>query len=285
LDDGDHPELDMTDELDAKGIRTYQSLIGALQWAVSLCRFDIHCAVMTLGRFRVAPKQGHLDRAKRVYGYLSRFPDGAIRFRTGVPAQVEAPKYEWMQSVYGNAQEELPWNMPTPKGKAVQVTTYEDANLYHDWTTGRAAMGMLHFLNKTPVEWFSKRQNTVETATYGSEFVAAKAGTEQIMDFRYTLRMLGVPMSGPARMYGDNESVVKSSTIPHSTLSKRHNALAYHRVREAIASGVLDFVHMNGKQNPADVLTKFLPHAVFRPLIVPILFWKGNTLDRGSSQV
>ena len=104
------------------------------------------------------------------------------------------------------------------------------------------------------------------------------------MDFRYTLRMLGVPLSGPAVMYGDNESVIKSTTIPHSTLSKRHNALAYHRVREAVASGVLNFLHIPGMQNPADVLTKFLPHATFRPLIVPILFWRGDTAQRGLSQ-
>src|SRR6476469_567191 len=184
---------------------------------------------------------------------------------------------DWIQSVYGNAKEELPWNMPTPKGRDVQITTFEDANLFHDWTTGRAAMGMLHFLNKTPIEWFSKRQNTVETATYGSEFVAAKTATEQIMDFRYTLRMLGVPLHGPAIMYGDNESVVKSSTIPHSVLTKRHNSLSYHRVPEGIASGVLHFAHIPGKQNPANVLTKYLLHSVFRPLIEPILFWKGNT--------
>ncbi|GKZ00699.1 hypothetical protein MPSEU_001021900 [Mayamaea pseudoterrestris] len=284
LDDGDHPELDLTEELDARGIQQYQSLIGALQWAVTLCRLDIHCAVMTLGRFRCAPRRGHLDRAKRVCGYLAEYPDAAIRFRTKIVDHGEPTKYDWLQSVYGNSSEELPWNMPIPKGKPVQLTTFMDANLYHDYTTGRSAMGVLHFLNQTPVEWFCKRQNTVETATYGSEFVVAKTATEQIMDFRYSLRMLGVPLSGPAWMFGDNESVKKSSTIPHSTLSKRHNALAYHRVREAIASNVLYFEHIFGKQNVADVLTKFLPHATFRPLIIPILFWKGDTANRSLSQ-
>jgi hypothetical protein len=138
-------------------------------------------------------------------------------------------------------------------------------------------MGILHFVNQTPVEWFSKRQNTVETATYGSEFVVARTATEQIIDLRYTIRMLGVPLDGPAWMFGDNESVVKSATIPHSSLMKRHNALAYHRVREAIAAKVLCFCHIPGNQNPADVLTKFLPWATSWPLIEPILFWKGET--------
>jgi hypothetical protein len=59
---------------------------------------------------------------------------------------------------------------------------------------------------------------------------------------------------------------------------KHHNALAYYRVHEAIASKVLHFIHMPGTQNPADVLTKFLPHYVFCPLVEPFLFWKGETV-------
>ena len=61
------------------------------------------------------------------------------------------------------------------------MTSYVDANLYHDMLTGRSVTAVLHFLNQTPVEWFSKKQPTVETATYGSEFVAAKTSVQQIM--------------------------------------------------------------------------------------------------------
>jgi hypothetical protein len=61
------------------------SLIGQCQWLVSLGRFDISSAVMTLSRFRAAPRLGHLERAKRIYGYLKKFSGGKIRVRTGVP--------------------------------------------------------------------------------------------------------------------------------------------------------------------------------------------------------
>jgi hypothetical protein len=70
LEKGDHPKIDTSDLLDEKGIQQYQSLIGAMQWAVSIGRIDITTAVMTLSGFRTAPRIGHLDRAKRVYGYL-----------------------------------------------------------------------------------------------------------------------------------------------------------------------------------------------------------------------
>ncbi|GKY94554.1 hypothetical protein MPSEU_000421100 [Mayamaea pseudoterrestris] len=279
LRDGDHPELDETKELDDDGIAKYQSIIGALQWAVSLCRFDIHCAVMTMGRFRAAPRAGHLERLKHICGYLRRYPDGAIRFNVSIPTDeryATVDKMDWDYSVYGKICEELPWNMPTPRGKAVRMSTFEDANLYHDYTTGRAAMGMLHMLNGTVVDWFSKRQATVETATYGSEFVAARVSTEQIMDLRFTLRMLGVPLDGPSWMFGDNKSVTQSSNLPHSSLTKRHNALAFHRVREAIAAGIINFNHIMGTTNPADVLTKFLPRATASKHLKNLLFKESN---------
>ena len=81
----------------------------------------------------------------------------------------------------------------------------------------------------------------METATYGSEFVPAKTATEQIMDIRNTQRYLGVPIMTKAYMFGDNKSVVMSSTIPQSILNKRHNILSYHRVREAFAAKILEF--------------------------------------------
>jgi hypothetical protein len=279
LDKSDHPELDTTEELPIDKIKIYQSLIGALQWAVTLGRFDIFAAVMTLGRFRAAPRLGHLERLKRICGYLRRHPDGTIRFRTGTPdhQNYKTPVQDWQYTFYRGEKEELPSDMPKPKGKPVKLTTFVDANLLHDLTTGRSATGVIHLVNQTPIEWYSKRQSTVETSTYGSEFVAARLATEQIMDLRYNLRMMGIPIDGPTYMFGDNASVVTSGTIPHSTLSKRHVALAYHRVREAVATGVIIFLHIEGKENPADILTKFLPHTVFWPFVRPLLFWRGDT--------
>jgi hypothetical protein len=83
-------------------------------------------------------------------------------------------------------------------------------------------------------------------------------------------------VDGKAYMFGDNQSVITSSTIPHSSLNKQHNALSYHRVRKEVASNILWFFHIWGKDNPSDVLTKFLGFNVFWPLIKPFLFWRGQ---------
>ena len=110
-----------------------------------------------------------------------------------------------------------------------------DANLNHCLATGKSLTGCFHHVNKTPVDWYSKKLATVETATYGSELVAAKTATEKIINIRQTLRYLGACIGSKSLLFGDNRSVVTSATLPHSTLTKCHNILAFHKVREAIA--------------------------------------------------
>jgi hypothetical protein len=280
LEKGDHPEIDTTDFLDFDGIKKYQSLIGSLQWAISLGRFDVATAVMTLSAFRAAPRKGHLERARRVVGYLYKMKHGSLRYRTTAPDFSDLPEStgNWDHSVYGNVKETLPHNMPVPKGKPVTTTTYVDANLYHCLMTGRSVTGIIHLLNKTPIEWFTKKQGTVETATYGSEFVAARTATEQLMDLRNTLRYLGVPITTSV-MFGDNKSVVDSSMIPHSKLTKRHTALSYHRVREAICADIFRFFHIYGTENPSDILSKHWGYSQVWYILQPIMFFEGDTMD------
>ena len=279
LEKGDHPELDTSELLDSQGITIYQSLIGSLQWAVSIGRFDIHTAVMTLSGFRVAPRRGHLDRAKRVCGYLSKMKHAAIRIRTGEPDYSDIPnfEYDWAKSIYGDVKECKPHDAPKPLGKFVTLTHYVDANLMHDLTTGRSVTGILHLINKTPIDWYSKKQATVETATYGSEFVAARTCVEQIVDLRTTLYYLGVPVRDTSYMFGDNESVVNSSTQIHAKLHKRHTMLSFHRVREAIASGMVNFIFINGDINPADILSKHWGYSQIWTQLKALLFWYGET--------
>ena len=281
LEKGDHPELDTSEELDDEGVNRYQSLIGALQWTISLGRIDITTAVMTLSSFRANPRKGHMDRAKRIYGYLSNMRHSAIRIRTGEPDFSDLPEqeFDWAYSVYGNVKEVIPEDIPTPLGNQVTLTAYKDANLYHNLITGHSVTGILHLINGTPFDWYSKKQNTVETSTYGSEFVAARIAVDQIFDHRITLRYLGVPINKKTYLFGDNKTVVDSSTIPHARLHKRHTALSYHRVREAIASKIIAFHHIDGKLNPADLLSKHWGYQQIKVTLKPLLFYEGDTLD------
>jgi hypothetical protein len=53
------------------------------------------------------------------------------------------------------------------------------------------------------------------------------------------MRMFGIPIAEPARVFCDNQGVVKKTSVPESVLSKKHNAVNYHAVREAAAAKIL----------------------------------------------
>ena len=120
-------------------------------------------------------------------------------------------------------------------GKHVTTTTYVDANLHHDQVTCRAVTACVYIVNATPSHNHNKRSSTVETITFGSQFVAATIPTDQIIDLRSTLMYLGVSLRSRSYMLGDNESVLDSASIPTSTLTKKSTLASHHRVREAIA--------------------------------------------------
>ena len=143
--------------------------------------------------------------------------------------------------------------MPTPRGKSVITTSFTDSNFGNCKITGRYTTSIIHLVNKTPIEWYTKRQSTMETSTYGAEFVAPKICIEQVIALRYQLQMMGIPIDRPSYMFRDNKSVVKSATIPENNIKKKHTANAYHCVREAIAMKLIKFIHIEGKNNPADV--------------------------------
>jgi hypothetical protein len=173
----------------------------------------------------------------------------------------------------------IPEDAPKPLGKYVVTTTYVDANLMHNQVTGRSLTATLHKLNDTVIDYHTRKQSTVESATYGSEFVAARTAVDQIIDLRNTLRYMGVPIRPKSYLFGDNESVVTSSSFPQSVIAKRHLLLSYHRVREAISAGYIGFYWMDGKDNPSDILSKHWDYPRTWSHLKPLLFWRGDTTN------
>jgi len=84
--------------------------------------------------------------------------------------------------------------------------------------------------------------------------------------------MFGIPIDGPANIYCDNNGVIINSSHPISTLKKKHNAIAYHRVREAAAAGAIRIAKEDTKSNVADLLTKSLPGPRLIALCARVLF-------------
>ncbi len=216
-----HPELDNSPLVTAGDASKYRGMVGSCNWLITLGCFDVSYATQALSRYSMAPRQGHFQAMQRVLGYLKKFPKGRIiidsQFRDWKPYPVDTPTANWGE-FYPDATEDLPPNQPPAKGSPVRITVFVDADHAHDQLTRRSVTGIILFLNNTPIKWLSKKQKTVETSTYGSELVAAHIATKMVMEIRYNLRMLGVPIEGPALMLGDNKSVVLNTTMPSSAL-------------------------------------------------------------------
>jgi hypothetical protein len=267
------PETDTTDECDEDGASRYSQLIGVLRWAVELGRIDIYTEVSLLSQHLALPRVGHLEAVYHVFAYLNKHEKSSIIFdpTDPVPITPTAAKPDW-SSFYENLEEELPPRMPEPLGNSVNIHVFVDANHAGNVVTRRSHTGILVFVQNSPVLWVSRRQNTVETSTFGSEFVALRTARDVIIALRYKLRMFGVPLEGPAQVYCDNQGVVKNTSIPESVLGKKHNAINYHAVREAAAAGVLKVHKEDTQTNLADLLTKVLSADRRRELLSSILY-------------
>ena len=78
-----------------------------------------------------------------------------------------------------------------------------------------------HACKCNPIPLAHQKTSYCRNCNFGSEFVAARIATDQIIDLRYTLMYPGVPIRSKSYMFGDNKSLVDSASIPTSALSKR----------------------------------------------------------------
>ena len=145
---------------------------------------------------------------------------------------------EWTD-FYRHSVEPIPDQIPEPLGEPVEIHCFVDSSHASDITTCKSQTGILIFLNCAPIFWYSKKQTSMESSTFGSEFVAMKTAFEFIQALRLKLRWMGIPSYGPANVYCDNMTLVKSATQHEYTLAKKHNGVAYHKCREAVATGII----------------------------------------------
>lgn len=269
------PELDNSEELGPELASRYLQLIGIARWAIELGALDFYLEVALMSHHQALPRKGHLEALYHMFAYIKNmvYPKGNTTWRRrlvldGADPEIELDFIEtdkdWHE-FYPDAMEEIPVDRPKPRGKPVKINCFVDANHAGNVVTRRSHTGILIFVQNAPIIWFSKRQNTVETSTFGSEFIALRTAKELIVALRYKLRMFGVPIvgpygdaDGPAVVHCDNAGVVANTTEPTSTLTKKHNSINYHTCREAVAAGIMVVSKEDTEYNLADLFTKML---------------------------
>jgi hypothetical protein len=269
------PEIDVTPVLNPETANYYQSLIGTLRWAVETGRLDITTEVSMLAAQMAMPREGHLHAVFRVFAYLKNKHNARIIFDPTypeIPHEIFQDNFDWT-TMYGNVKEAIPPNAPEPRGKSVLLRCYVDSDHANDLVTRRSRSGYIQMINMAPISWYSKKQGSIESSTFGSEFVALKMAMEANRGLRYRLRMMGVPIDGPTYTFVDNMSVVHNTSAPESTLKKKSNAIAYHAVREAVAMKELLIGYIPSAMNIADLMTKVLPSGEKRDNLIRHILW------------
>jgi hypothetical protein len=165
------PELDTSPVLSPEVANWYQSAIGILRWAVELGRIDLTTETSMLAAHTAMPREGHLIAVLRIFSYLRKHHNARIAFDPTYPT-IEYSKFErkdW-RWFYNDVKEPIPPNAPKPLGKPVVIRFYVDADHAGDHVTRWSRTGFIMFINCAVINWYSKKQGSVEGATFGSEF-------------------------------------------------------------------------------------------------------------------
>ncbi len=181
------------------------------------------------------------------------------------------PKYDWSK-LYGDVKEVLLPDMPEPLGKDIDVCMMCDNDHAGEQRTRRSRTGFLIICNMALIDWVSKRQPTIEPSVFSAEFVAMKHNIERLRGLRYKLRMMGIPLSGPSYIFGDNKSRVSNLTKPESTLKRKCSSICYHFIRESVAMGESAITHLRSDQNSTDFMTKVTYGAKRHRLVSGLLY-------------
>ena len=277
----DRPELDTTELCNDEQAQLYQSLIGIMTWLCEIGRIDILTEKSLLATYLASPRLGHLHQALHVFKYLKHhgrskcvFDPSYVDINDGhLPIEEQAAtRAKFMKELYPDAMEYRPQNAPKPKGARVQITCFVDADHAGDQVTRRSRTGILIYVNKAPIMWYSKRQNTVETSTYGSELVAMRLAVDMIKALKYKLWMFGIDiLKDEVKIYGDNNAVIINTSVPESTLKKKHHSVNYNYVQEAVAAGIALIFKVDTGSNLADLFTKLLDRVKRKEIVQKIL--------------
>ena len=275
------PELDTTELCNDEQVQFYQSLVGIMTWLCEIGRIDILTEKSLLATYLASPRVGHLHQALHVFKYLKYHGRSKCVFDPSyvnindhhLPIEEQATtKSKYMKELYPDAVEYKPQNAPEPKGAKVQITCFVDADHAGDQVTRRSRTGILIYVNKAPIVWYSKRQNTVETSTYGSELVAMRLAVDMIKALKYKLWMFGIEvLQDEVKIYGDNNAVILNTSVPESTLKKKHHSVNYNYVREAVAAGIALIYKVDTGSNLADLFTKLLDRVKRKEIVQKIL--------------
>ena len=221
-------------------------------YAYVLCRLDIAYAITTLAKFSIAPNIEHYRALKRLAVYLRQTIDWGIIFWRPTP-NPDLPRVPFRLVV---ADPTLPV-VPFPSSY-FEPGTYVDASLGNCPLKMASTTGYTSTMAGGAVAYRSKTQPITAQNVSEAELVAANAAGKVVRYLRMVLNDLGFPVQGPSPIWEDNDSVVKIVNHDRPTPRSRHIAIRYFGLQQWCELEELILIHISGKINPSDALTKAL---------------------------
>ena len=203
----------------------YQQIIGSLMYTVIATRPDLAFTVTHLSQFNSCPSETHLKAAKRVLRYLKGTRDWQLNFPINTPFALEG---------------------------------YCDASYGNDIDTRRSFSGYLFQLGKATICWRSRKQRSVATSTPEAEYMALCLATKQHVWLQRALSEL-LTNEVPAALFSDNTGAIEIANKSKINDRTKHIDIQYHYVRENVLDGTVTLLHVDGKENLADICTKGVP--------------------------
>ncbi len=153
--------------------------------------------VSLMSRYQTNPRESHLEQLLHIFGFLKRHPKLTLYMSPELPSMDFGDfrtKKSAFAEFYHDAKEPMPHQVPEPRGRSRIISSFVDASHAANKITRRSHTGYVIFLNRLPIVWYSKRQQTVETSTFSAEFIALKVCLEPFEHLCFKLRCFGVPI-------------------------------------------------------------------------------------------
>jgi len=193
LPDDYKPELDVSKEHNEEEVSQCHRRIGVMWWAAELGRVDICTEVSMMVAHSAIPMKGHLEAAWNMFAYLKGHDRSKIVFdfrALNLTVKTnELPRPDW-SDFSKDVKEQIPHDAPEPRGHSVELTAFIDSDHTGDSVTRQSRTGIFLNVQASPIVWFSKKQTSIETSSFGSEFSAMKTAAEMVEGLRHKLRMI-----------------------------------------------------------------------------------------------
>jgi len=210
--------------------KTYQELMGSLNYLAMTSRPDITFAVSKLSQFNNNSTLTHFKAAKRVLRYVIHTRHYSLKYNCG-------------------------------SDRNYKLIGYTDSDYGSNLIDRKSTTGYVFIFNGGPISWSSRKQPTVALSTMEAEYMALSNSIRELLSRMYYITEMGILSIQPTVMHSDNQAAIALANGQGDYRRAKHIDIRYHFIRDHLQRGTLELIYIPSEHQLADFLTKALPAA------------------------